>query len=605
MNLKAWLRQPRTWTLVACVAIPVVFMAPMIVFCPSGGACQFSLNRIGGTDDWRHFALLWETARVALREFHQFPSWNPYHCGGIVLFQEPEAPFPGPLFLLTFFWLPTAVGMKAWIFVHLLAGTLGARALVTDEGGGVPEQILGAAVMAACGFYAEHIGGGHLSFTPFLYLPAIVWAFRRSLADLRYAVLVAALLAATVLEGGTYPAPLMAVALAAETLSRLGSRDDRRGMLRAIPVVLVLGGLLCSVRLLPVLAFLREHPRHEPIDDFLRIPELFSFWITREHGRAMSNHRYVWPEYDDYVGVVPVALMLAGAAVALFGRRDRDARRVRRIDLAVLVVMVWCALGGNKGASLFKLLHTLPVFDSLRVSSRFLGPAMVAFGLLAAASLAAGRNWIARVRPGAERAVAVAAVLIAVGVAADVTLTNQRLLQQGLGAPLPDGPPRTDFFQNPTAAYWRLPAFPVEGYGTRGCYVALDWKPAPELWLGRRPQAAVNPPAAGTATETAWTPNRLEFEVQLSAPALVVVNQNWDSGWRAGGGEPVGPFVAGATRLSDLHAHGLLAVELPAGAHHVVLRHRPSQLWLGSILTLLGVAFSMVLLRRPRPKLLS
>ncbi len=119
--------------------IPLVLMAPMIVFC-AGGACRFSLNHIGGTDDWRHFALLWETARVALRDFHQFPSWNPYHCGGIVLFQEPEAPFPGPLFLLTFFWLPTAVGMKVWILAHLLAGTLGARALVKDEGGASPSR---------------------------------------------------------------------------------------------------------------------------------------------------------------------------------------------------------------------------------------------------------------------------------------------------------------------------------------------------------------------------------------------------------------------------------------------------------------------------------
>src|SRR5206468_2796731 len=130
MKRTEWLRNPRIWSLAAAVAIPLVFMAPMIVFCPSGATCRFSLNRIGGT----------------------------------------------------------------------------------DEGGGVPEQILGAAVMAACGFFAEHIGGGHLSFTPFLYLPAILWAFRRALAappaDFRHAVLAAALLAATVLEGGTYPAPL-------------------------------------------------------------------------------------------------------------------------------------------------------------------------------------------------------------------------------------------------------------------------------------------------------------------------------------------------------------------------------------------------------------
>ena len=112
----------------AALTIPVVLIGSMIVYCPAGGPCRLSLGRIGSTDDWRHFATLWEAARVALRDFHQFPSWNPYHCGGIVLYQEPEAPFPGPMFLLTFFWLPTAVGMKVWILAHLVAGTLGARA---------------------------------------------------------------------------------------------------------------------------------------------------------------------------------------------------------------------------------------------------------------------------------------------------------------------------------------------------------------------------------------------------------------------------------------------------------------------------------------------
>ncbi|HXU63061.1 MAG TPA: hypothetical protein VN962_15240, partial [Polyangia bacterium] len=379
----------------------------------------------------------------------------------------------------------------------------------------------------------------------------------------------------------------------------------RRGLLRAVPVVLLLGGLLSAVRLLPVLGFLRDHPRHEPIDDFLHIGEVFAFWTTRQHGRGMPNHRYVWPEYDDYVGLVPVVLMLAGAALALFWRGDRETRRAWRIDLAVLVVLVWCALGGNRGASLFKLLHTLPVFDSLRVPSRFLGPAMVAFGLLAAAALGTGRRWIAQVRPTAACAATVGAVLIALGVAADVTLTNQRLLQQGIDPSLPDGPASRDFFQNPAASYWRLPTFPVQGYGTRGCYVALDWKPAPELWLGHSPQSFVKPISAGTVTASAWTPNRLDYDVRLTAPALLVVNQNFDAGWRADGGERVGPFTAGSTQLSDVHAHGALAVELPAGTHHLVLRHRPPGLWLGGLLTLLGVGLSIGLVGRLRPKLLS
>lgn len=602
-------RAVRALTIAGCVAVALLLAAPMFVFC-AGGSCRVSADRLGGTDDWRHFAMLWEAARVALADFHQFPSWNPYHCGGLVLYQHPESPFPGPLFLLTFFWLPTAVAMKVWIVGHLLAGTLGARALVADRGGNAAEQLLAAALMAASGFVAQHIGGGHLSFTPFLYLPLIVWGFRRSLRDLRYTVVVGGLFAVTVLEGGTYPAPLMAVALGAECLARLGSAEDRRAMARALPLIAALFVLLAGVRLLPALHYLHEHPRLEPLDDGIGPGELLSFWTTRDHARRMATHRYVWPEYDTYVGVVPVVLMLLGMVVALAMRDPR--RRARRIDLAVFATLVWCALGRVRPLSLAALLHALPVFRSLRVPSRFLGPAMVGFGLLAVAALAAGRRLGERRGPRVARAVLAIELVLVLGVALDVCLTNQRVMQQGLEPPLPRGPASADFFQNSAADYGRLPAFPVAGFGTRGCYVAMEWKPAPGIADGRGPQARLEPPGAGTIGEARWSPNRLDFEVRLDAPATLIVNQNYETGWNAsdgaGGRGMVGAYVVPERRFWDVRARpgelpvkgaiGLLAVELPAGTHHLVLRHGPPWLWAGGLLSLLGLALAAAIGRR-------
>jgi hypothetical protein len=605
----AWLSGPRCWTGVltsfGCVAIALLLAWPMFVTCGPRG-CAASLLHLGSTDDWRHFAMLWEAARVALGDFHQFPSWNPYHCGGLVLYQHPESPFPGPLFLLTFFWLPTSVAMKMWIAAHLVCATLGARALVADRGGNAAEQLLAAAVMAASGFFAQHIGGGHLSFTPFLYLPLILWAFRRSLRDLRYAVIVAGLFAVTVLEGGTYPAPLMAVALGAECLARLGSAEDRRAMARVVPVVAVLFVLLAGVRLLPELHYLREHPRLEPLDDGIGLGEVFSFWTTRDHPRRMATHRYVWPEYDTYVGVVPVALMLVGVVVALFARDPR--RRERRIDLAVFATLVWCALGRVRPLSLAALLHALPAFRSLRVPSRFLGPAMVGFGLLATAALAAGRRLAERRGPRVALAARAIALVLVVGVALDVCLANQRVMQQGMEPILPSGPASADFFQNTAADYGRLATFPVAGYGTRGCYVALEWKPAPGIVDGRGPQARLEPPTAGTINQPLWSPNRLEFDVQLDAPATLIANQNYESGWQVDGAERVGAYVVPERRFWDIRARpedlpakgaiGLLAVPLAPGIHHLALRHRPPWLWPGLLLSLVGVALSAAIARR-------
>jgi hypothetical protein len=613
--LRALPRSPAFWATLGCLAVVCSLAAPMIVYCPHGvSSCQLSLTHLGTTDDQRYFAALWETTRVTIRDFHQFPSWNPYHCGGIVLYQDPQAPFPGPLLLLTFFWLPTAVGLKVWVFAHLLCGALGARALVADRGGNAAEQVLGATLMAACGFMAEHIGGGHLSFTPFLFLPLMLWALRRALADLRYAVLVAALLALADIEGGTYPVPLMAAAVGIECLARLGSAVDRRALLRVLPLVGSLFILLAGVRLVPVLHYLREHPRFTPLDDHLSLGEVLGFWTTRAHTRGVPGHPYVWPEYDDYVGVVPVALMLAGVAVALFaGSKGDPHRRERRIDVALLVGLVWCALGNISGPSLIALLHHLPVYASLRVPSRYLGPATVALGLLAVGALVAGRGALERrgIGPRALRLVLALEVLLVAGLAADVTLTNQTVIQQGLDPVLPSRPASADFFQNGGASYSRFATFPVSGFGTRACYVPIEWKTAPGITDGRSPQARLEPADAGTVTQSSWSPNELVFEARLGAPGLLVVNQNYETGWRLEGDDvdgTVGAFVVAQDRFWDIRARpselpakgaiGLLAVKLSAGNHHLVLRHRPPGLPLGILLSLIGVGLSTVVLRR-------
>ena len=220
-----------------CLVIVAAFARLTAWYCVSlpgrPMACELALFRHGSTDDWRYFAGVWEAARVALRDFHQFPSWNPYHCGGIVLFQDPQAPFPGPLFLLTFWWLPAATAMKVWLWLHLWAGGLGACAVGRSLGGRVVDQLFAATLVIACGFCAEHFGGGHLSFTPFLLFPWLLLALRRSVGDVRWSVVLAGLLALCVYEGATYPLPLMFFGLAVDARRALSALTPRRGIMAA------------------------------------------------------------------------------------------------------------------------------------------------------------------------------------------------------------------------------------------------------------------------------------------------------------------------------------------------------------------------------------
>jgi len=242
---------------------------------------------------------------------------------------------------------------------------------------------------------------------------------------------------------------------------------------------------------------------------------------------------------------------------------------------------------------------------------------MVGFGLLAAGALGAGRGALEKRSWRLLRVALALELALVVGVVLDICLTNQRVIQQGLDPPMPQTPASADFFQNTGADYSRLPTFPVQGFGTRACYVALEWKPAPGITDGRGAQARVEPPSAGAVVETSWSPNRLELDVRLDAPATVIINQNYETGWRAKSGRggndgpaTVGAYVVPQQRFWDVRARpaelpvkgaiGLLAVSLPAGARHLVLLHRPPWLWLGGFLSLAGLALAVVIVRRAR-----
>jgi hypothetical protein len=210
--------------------------------------------------------------------------------------------------------------------------------------------------------------------------------------------------------------------------------------------------------------------------------------------------------------------------------------------------------------------------------------------------------WALRVFHGLE-------IALVLGITLDVCISNAPRMQQGLDPPLPRTTRASaDFYQAAATDYGKFPTHPLRGVGTRQCYVPLEWKPAPGIVDGKVPQQWVDPPAAGQALPHVWSPNALELEVTLRAPAVVVVNQNYETGWRSSAGE-IGAFTQATHRQwlrSSLPAVetppvGLLSVALPAGTHHLVLRHRPPGLPAGIVLTLIGLALAVTAIRTLSP----
>jgi len=85
-----------------------------------------------------------------------------------------------------------------------------------------------------------------------------------------------------------------------------------------------------------------------------------------------------------------------------------------------------------------------------------------------------------------------------------------------------------------------------------------------------------------------WTPNSIAFRAELTRPATLLVDQNFDPGWRASEGLPIS-------------REGLLALPLAAGGRTLTLRHRPDGFAAGFLLTLVGIGLSAVTVRALAP----
>ena len=114
-----------------------------------------------------------EAARVAWVRYHELPLWNPYQCGGVPLWDNPQGMGALPVFWpLVVLGGNTTVAMDLWYVLHAVAGFVSMYLLARyDLRLSRDASLVSAGMWAFCGAHVQRICGGHFAFTPFLLLP--------------------------------------------------------------------------------------------------------------------------------------------------------------------------------------------------------------------------------------------------------------------------------------------------------------------------------------------------------------------------------------------------------------------------------------------------
>ncbi len=529
-------------------------------------------NTQGGDGPPYHKTL--EAARVSIVRYHELPLWNPYECGGLPLWDNPQGAASAPL-AWTMFAIGTTASMYLWYLLHSAMGFASMWFFARDEVKlSRAATLVASTAWAFSGFHQQHYSGGHFTFVPFLYFPLAFLLWRRAEKDLRYALGLGWLVAWMMLEGAVYPLPHLFVLLFVETLTRL----DRRSFVpiaRAGVLVVVVGFAVGACRFLPVMDQLKSHTRPIGIEnDHIQWETLKDMFLSRNHGRHVAGQSYVWPEYGTYVGPFLLGLAVVGVLAAAF-----DAPWLVLLAAVSFVLMMghfspyapWAVLKG----------HVFP-FKEMRVPSRFRCEVSMFIALFAGYAIDKLPKRLGgfskKVGEGSRMllfalALVGAGDMIATGIAwFQVCFTNPPEQKVAASARLyVHGPDLAGMIDQPRQNRMRL-----------ACWDEWGFSAGAPMWEGDVPQAMPAPGAKAVVEVANRTQNTFTIDVVAEAPSRILVNSGYDRGWR--------------TTVGEAHEENkLLVVDVPAGRHRLKLDYWPHGLTAGFVLSGLGIVGSALL----------
>ncbi len=531
--------------------------------------------------DGQGFLRVFDAAHVSVLRWHELPLWNPYECGGVPLWDNPELPVASPWVFLTL-GLRGPATMVVWYLLHLTVGFVAMWLFCRHELRATrASTFVGSCLWAFGVAHTSQYAGGHAALTTFLYLPGALLLWRRSSESWDAAVGLGLLVASIMFDGGVYPLVHIGSILALETVLRIGRHPLRLPrVLGAAGVVLVVAISVGACRFLPVFDQLRHHSRELGVEtDKVSYNTLRSMFLDRSHEWRVEGQSYVWPEYMAYTG--RLVLVFAAVGVVLGGAETLWLVILAGFAFSMMVghVRPWAPWAYLKA-------HVFP-FKAMRVPSRYRISFTFFVATFVVVALERAPVLFRKLRFASHLRLSFRAVLVSIallgagdvlGLTTDLVGTKFGNSNQAVVDPSPrlylEGPGLASFIDQPRQNRGRLQ-----------CTDSWPFTEGAPLWVGDVPQARAKDPGVATVTDIRRTQNKMFLTVDAKQPTRVLLNLPYERGFRT----TVGVLVDDAKQL---------ALDLPAGHHRVRVFYWPPLLTKGFVLTGFGLLGSLAFLFR-------
>lgn len=536
----------RFFEVVMLFYISIIFTAPIL------------LNKnFLARGDWDLAFFNFSVGYLSLFEYGQFPLWNPFYCGGVSYIASPDNPFFSISTLFIISLRNVFVGLKWGVVFHVFIGLLGFQTVSRHLKNGFFSSLTGALIFAFNASIISRIGEGPLDWYSIYYLPWVFFFFLKSLKDYRFCLASGFVLSVMFYDKGAYTLVYSGLFLFIYSFFLSVSKRNIKPLFFFLIAVVVSIGL-SAPRLFPLVDLLSRFPRLTgPGRAFISdmTTSLIFKNMTPYGGIPREISLGVW-EINIYVGILSLFLALAG----VFLKRNR----VLALSMLTLITL---SLGNFTSWAPWNLLHSLPVFSTFQISTRLFLVIHFLTGLLVASAL----NTIEKHKNYKRHMVA---LVVFCFIFFDLLFYSHFILRQ---VPRPFDTSeysyrRTSVFQqirtdrydhikyggwsSMTEKIWNNVGI-IDGYYKiplpRNARAFGDGDYRGEYYLLR---------GRGSAQLVLWTPNKMIFDFEVTEKDILVINQNFDLGWRSSKGQ------------SARKTEGLLSFVLKPGMNRIILHYR-------------------------------
>jgi len=513
---------------------------------------------------------------ITIKEYAQLPLWNPFYCGGVSYVGSPDSTFPSLATLFIFLNNDVVIGTKFSVVAHIFISIYGMLLLAQHFRMGLFSALTAAILFTFNGCITAHIAEGPLDWYSICFLPWVMLFYLKSLEQKTFYIAAGVTLAIMLYDRGGYTFIFTIFFLGLYAiLSAIRSRD-MTPIARFVTAIIIMTGLTAP-KLFPLAMQMSEFPRITPIGGHPQFFNVFGSMFSKV--ATPVSHNFAegmgWWEINLYIGILPFSLFLLSL-------RQKNYVELKIISLILLLFSL-----GNLGAlSPWTLLHHLPVFQILRIPSRSFLVVFFTFALLIGLYLAENER-----HP--RHKILVAAILLFIFFdflhythfllshvsrpfhTASLKYEHNRRFEQICMSE--NAQFRYGAWSNMFEPIWYKKGI-INGYFNLPVTRSAKANSAPEykgeFFLEK---------SAGKVKLLFWSPNRINFHYELNHTDWLVINQNFNNGWKN-------------TRQFPIANHqGLLAIMLPAGTGTVSLYYLPNSFLAGILVS--GLTIFIIFLR--------